>query len=142
MRQRLAGFTGGSGRFVGGSADTMYLPGHLRADFLDVLGTFLQTNCFLEIVCYSASFSACAFDDYGLQVLPTTLHLILPVGEEMVFVDHWWNNPPPWNTSYVRQKWEEGYEVDSFHSFHWSVTPDYTFVFSRLIKIIVSPVQG
>ncbi|KAJ7090495.1 hypothetical protein C8R44DRAFT_720213 [Mycena epipterygia] len=108
MRQRLDGFTGGAGHLVGGSADTMYLPGHLRTDFLDVLGTFLQTNCFLEIA------------------LPTTLHLILPVDEEMVFVDHWWNQPSPssTNTSFVRYKWEEGYEVDSLHSFHWGDVQD------------------
>ncbi|KAJ7764132.1 hypothetical protein DFH07DRAFT_916931 [Mycena maculata] len=101
MRQRLEGFIDGPGHLVGGSADTMYLPGFLRGDFLDVLGIFLQTDCFLEIA------------------LPTTLHLILPVGEEMVWVDHWWKNPPPWNTKYVLGKWDEGYEVDSFHSFHW-----------------------
>jgi hypothetical protein len=57
MRQRLDGFTNGAGHLVGGSADTVYLPSHLRADFLDVLGTFLQTDCFLEIVCHSLSFS-------------------------------------------------------------------------------------
>ncbi|KAJ7662887.1 hypothetical protein B0H17DRAFT_952953 [Mycena rosella] len=101
MRARLEGFVGAPGRLMGGSADTMYLPGHLRADFLDVLGTFLQTDCFLEIA------------------VPTTLHLILPVGDEIVWVDHWWKHPPPWNTTYVRDLWAEGYEVDSFHSFHW-----------------------
>ncbi|KAJ7912217.1 hypothetical protein B0H13DRAFT_2660188 [Mycena leptocephala] len=108
MRKRLEGFTGGAGHLVGGSADTMYLPGHLRADFLDVLGTFLQTDCFLEIA------------------LPTTVHLVLPVDEEIAFVDHWWNqpSPSPTNTSFVRQKWEEGYEVDSLHSFHWGDIQD------------------
>lgn len=50
MLKRLEGLVGGSGHFIGGSVDTMYLPGHLRAEFLDVLGTFLQTECFLEIV--------------------------------------------------------------------------------------------
>ncbi|KAF7302294.1 hypothetical protein MIND_00796800 [Mycena indigotica] len=101
MRDRLEGLTGGEYRLIGGSSDTMYLPGHLRADFLDVLGTFLRTECFLEIA------------------LPTTLHMILPVDEEIVWVDHWWKNPPPWNTTYVRDLWAQGYEVDSFHSFHW-----------------------
>ncbi|KAJ7183899.1 hypothetical protein C8R46DRAFT_1186759 [Mycena filopes] len=106
MRQRLEGFIGGPGHLIGGSADTLYLPGHLRSPFLDVLGTFLQTDCFLEIA------------------VPTTLHLILPVGEEIAWVDHWWKHPPPWNTTYVREKWDEGYEVDSFHSFHWGDTQD------------------
>jgi hypothetical protein len=45
--------------------------------------------------------------------------MILPEGEEIVWVDHWWKHPPPWNTTYVRDLWEDGYEVDSFHSFHW-----------------------
>ncbi|KAJ7033236.1 hypothetical protein C8F04DRAFT_1104983 [Mycena alexandri] len=106
MRQRLEGFIGGPGHLVGGSADTLYLPGHLRTPFLDVLGTFLQTDCFLEIA------------------VPTTLHLILPEDEDIVWVDHWWKHPPPWNTTYVREKWEEGYEVDSFHSFHWGDMQD------------------
>ncbi|KAJ6600356.1 hypothetical protein DFH09DRAFT_901417 [Mycena vulgaris] len=106
MRARLEGLIGMPGHLIGGSADTMYLPDHLRADFLDVLGTFLETNCFLEIA------------------LPTTLHLILPEGEELVWVDHWWKQPPPWNTTYVRDLWAEGYEVDSFHSFHWGDIQD------------------
>ncbi|KAJ7478909.1 hypothetical protein FB451DRAFT_1450504 [Mycena latifolia] len=101
MRARLEDLVSGPGHLVGGSADTMYLPGHLRNDFLDVVGTFLQTDCFLEIA------------------LPTTLHLILPEDEDIVWVDHWWKTPPPWNTTYVRDLWAEGYEVDSFHSFHW-----------------------
>jgi hypothetical protein len=127
MRKRLEGFTGGAGHLVGGSADTMYLPGHLRADFLDVLGTFLQTDCFLEIVCHSQSFSLFlvrVMTMICIQALPTTVHLVLPVDEEIAFVDHWWNQPSPFptNTSFVRQKWEEGYEVDSLHSFHWSVS--------------------
>jgi hypothetical protein len=53
-RARLEALVGAPGRMLGGSADTMYLPGHLRADFLDVLGTFLQTDCFLEIVRFVA----------------------------------------------------------------------------------------
>ncbi|KAJ7614481.1 hypothetical protein FB45DRAFT_937039 [Roridomyces roridus] len=101
MRQRFEGLVGAPGRLLSGSADTVYLPAHLRADFLDTLGTFLMTECFLEIV------------------VPTTMHLILPVDEDIAFVDHWWKTEPPLNTSYVRQKWEEGYEVDSFHTFHW-----------------------
>jgi hypothetical protein len=56
-----------------------------------------------------------------LQVLPTTMHLILPEGEDIVFVDHWWMNDPPFNTTFIRQKWEEGFEVDTFHTFHWLV---------------------
>ncbi|KAJ6606832.1 hypothetical protein B0H10DRAFT_2074586 [Mycena sp. CBHHK59/15] len=104
MRRRLESLIGAPERFVGGSADTMYIPGHLRNDFLDVVGTFLLTNCFLEIV------------------LPTTLHLILPAEEDIVFLDHWWIHKPPYNTSFVRQKWEEGFEVDSLHTFHWGDT--------------------
>ncbi|KAJ7129867.1 hypothetical protein C8R43DRAFT_673819 [Mycena crocata] len=106
MRQRLERLIGAPGHLIGGSADTLYLPGHLRADFLDVVGTFLQTDCFLEIV------------------LPTALHMILPLNEEIIWVDHWWKHPPPWNTTYVRDLWEEGYEVDSFHSFHWGDIQD------------------
>ncbi|KAJ7252611.1 hypothetical protein C8J57DRAFT_1661716, partial [Mycena rebaudengoi] len=101
MRQRLETLTGAPERFVGGSSDTAYVPGHLRDDLLDVVGTFLLTNCFFEIA------------------LPTTLHMILPDGEDIVFVDHWWMSDPPFNTSFIRQKWEEGFEVDTFHTFHW-----------------------
>ena len=50
MRNRLQGLTGASDRFIGGSVDTIYIPGHLRDDLLDTLATFLQTSCFLEIV--------------------------------------------------------------------------------------------
>ncbi|KAJ7251276.1 hypothetical protein C8J57DRAFT_671921 [Mycena rebaudengoi] len=101
MRQRLETLSGAPERLIGGSADTMYFPSRLRDDFLDVVGTFLMTSCFLEIV------------------LPTTMHLILPEGEDIVFVDHWWMNDPPFNTTFIRQKWEEGFEVDTFHTFHW-----------------------
>lgn len=31
----------------------------------------------------------------------------------------WWIYQPPFNASFVRQKWAEGYEVDTFHTFHW-----------------------
>lgn len=31
----------------------------------------------------------------------------------------WWIWQPPLNASFVRQKWEEGLEVDTFHTFHW-----------------------
>jgi hypothetical protein len=31
----------------------------------------------------------------------------------------WWIWQPPFNASFVRQKWEEGFEVDTFHTFHW-----------------------
>jgi hypothetical protein len=50
MRMRLEGLIGRPRDLIGGSADTMYLPGHLRADLRDMLGTFLETDCFLEIV--------------------------------------------------------------------------------------------
>jgi len=51
--------------------------------------------------------------------MPTTLHMILPEGENIAYVDHWWSNDPPFDTTLIRQKWKEGYEVDTFHSFHW-----------------------
>lgn len=50
MRDRLQNLTGGPERFIGGSVDTMFIPGHLREDLLDTLATFLETSCFLEIV--------------------------------------------------------------------------------------------
>jgi hypothetical protein len=50
MRDRLNELTGAPDRFIGGSADTVYIPGHLRDSFLHVLGLFLDTDCFLEIV--------------------------------------------------------------------------------------------
>ncbi|KAJ6514142.1 hypothetical protein DFH09DRAFT_1374069 [Mycena vulgaris] len=106
MRARIEDLVGMPGHLIGGSADTMYVPGQLHADLLDVLGTFLQTDCFLEIA------------------LPTTLHLIVPEGQEIVWVDHWWNHPPPCNTTFVRDLWADGYEVDSFHSFHWGDIQD------------------
>ncbi len=50
QRDRLAGLTGEHNRFIGGSADTMYIPGRHRDTFMSTLALFLQTNCFLEIV--------------------------------------------------------------------------------------------
>lgn len=73
---------------------------------MDVLGLFLETTCFLEIAA------------------PTTLHLVVPPHESILFVDHWWIYQPPFNASFVRQKWEEGYEVDTFHTFHWGERGD------------------
>ncbi|KII90860.1 hypothetical protein PLICRDRAFT_548746 [Plicaturopsis crispa FD-325 SS-3] len=101
MRTRLAAMTNGTTRLIGGSADTMYIPGKHRDDFLDVLGTFLATDCFLEIA------------------TPTALHLVAPRAEDILFVDHWWIWTPPLNATFVREKWEEGLEVDTFHTFHW-----------------------
>ncbi|EGN97990.1 hypothetical protein SERLA73DRAFT_182800 [Serpula lacrymans var. lacrymans S7.3] len=101
MRKRLELFTDGVTRFIGGSADTLYIPGRHRQNFLDVLGLFLETDCFLEIA------------------TPTAVHLVVPLDEPILYVDHWWIFQPPFNASFVRQKWEEGYEVDTFHTFHW-----------------------
>ncbi|KAG2060609.1 hypothetical protein BDR06DRAFT_979380 [Suillus hirtellus] len=101
LRERLAAFTNGETRLIGGSADTMYIPGRHRRIFMEVLSLFLETTCFLEIA------------------VPTTLHLVAPRHEPILFVDHWWIYQPPFNASFVRQKWEEGYEVDTFHTFHW-----------------------
>jgi hypothetical protein len=70
MRERLAMFTNGELRFIGGSQDTLYIPNRLRQDFMDVLALFLETDCFSEIA------------------IPTTVHLVLPPGETTLFVDH------------------------------------------------------
>ena len=125
QRDRLAALTGERNRFIGGSADTMYIPGRHRDTFMSTLALFLQTDCFLEIAA------------------PTALHLALPPDEEILFVDHvcavvhfttsflwikltcvfpppqWWIWQPPFDTEFVRGQWAQGREVDSFHSFHW-----------------------
>ena len=126
QRDRLAALTGERNRFIGGSADTMYIPGRHRDTFMSTLALFLQTDCFLEIAA------------------PTALHLALPRDEEILFVDHvrteytlppvfvdrqltrlrflppqWWIWQPPFDTEFVRGQWAQGREVDSFHSFHW-----------------------
>ncbi|KAA1469962.1 hypothetical protein DENSPDRAFT_654147 [Dentipellis sp. KUC8613] len=101
LRQRLAEYTEGKTRFIGGSADTMYIPGRHRETFMETLGIFLETDCFLEIA------------------TPTVLHLVVPPGEKILFVDHWWIWEPPLNATFVRNKWNEGFEVDTFHTFHW-----------------------
>lgn len=101
QRDRLAALTRERNRLIGGSADTMYIPGRHRDTFMSTLALFLQTNCFLEIA------------------TPTALHLALPPDEEILFVDHWWIWQPPFDTDFVRGQWAQGREVDSFHSFHW-----------------------
>jgi len=101
QRDRLAALTGAHDRFIGGSADTMYIPGRHRETFMSTLALFLQTNCFLEIAA------------------PTTLHLVLPPHEGILYVDHWWIWEPPFNTDFVRGQWAQGREVDTFHTFHW-----------------------
>lgn len=70
QRRRLQMFLDGKTRFIGGSADTMYIPGRHREIFMDTLGLFLETQCFLEIA------------------TPTTLHLVVPPDEPILFVDH------------------------------------------------------
>ena len=70
QRDRLAALTGERDRLIGGSADTMYVPGRHRETFMSVLGSFLRTDCFLEIAA------------------PTALHLALPPGEDVLYVDH------------------------------------------------------
>ncbi|KAI5121401.1 hypothetical protein M0805_003173 [Coniferiporia weirii] len=102
MRTRLAHrFTHDETRYIGGSADTLYIPARLAPGFIEVLGTFLETDCFLEIA------------------VPTAVHLIVPEGENILFVDHWWIWEPPFNASFVRDVWARGMEVDTFHTFHW-----------------------
>lgn len=70
MRERLASLTDGETRLIGGSADTLYIPNRYKADFVEILGLFLETNCFLEIA------------------TPTTVHLVLAPGDRIQFVDH------------------------------------------------------
>ena len=70
MRERLATFTEGQTRFIGGSQDTLYIPNRHKKEFMDVLGLFLETDCFSEIA------------------VPTTVHLVLPSDETTLFVDH------------------------------------------------------
>ena len=70
QRDRLAALTGQHDRFIGGSADTMYIPGRHRDTFMSVLALFLQTDCFLEIAA------------------PTALHLALPRDEDILYIDH------------------------------------------------------
>ena len=91
----------GTTRFVGGSADTLFIPGVHAPLFMEVLGAFLETDCFMEIA------------------IPTALHLVLPVNERMLYVDHWWIWQPPFSAEFVRKQWRNGYEVDTFHTFHW-----------------------
>lgn len=69
MRTNLATLTNGT-RFMGGSSDTIYIPGRYSKDFMHVLGLFLETNCFLEIA------------------TPTALHLVVPPEDLIQFVDH------------------------------------------------------
>jgi hypothetical protein len=45
--------------------------------------------------------------------------LILPEDTKIAYTDHWRTNDPPFDTTFIREKWAEGYEVDSFHTFHW-----------------------
>ncbi|KAF7979672.1 hypothetical protein HWV62_41667 [Athelia sp. TMB] len=101
QRARLAAFNDGETRLLGGSSDTIYIPGKHRETFLSTLALFLETDCFLEIA------------------TPTTVHLTVPLDEPILFVDHWWIWDPPFNADFVRQKWAEGKEVDTFHTYHW-----------------------
>lgn len=70
MRDNLARLNHGQTRLIGGSVDTLYIPGRHRSAFMDVLALFLETDCFLEIA------------------TPTTVHLVVPPGEPIQFVDH------------------------------------------------------
>ncbi|THH11027.1 hypothetical protein EW145_g935 [Phellinidium pouzarii] len=102
MRKRMARrFTHNTTRYIGGSADTLYIPARLTPSFIDVLAMFLETNCFLEIA------------------VPTAVHLVIPEDENILFVDHWWIWDPPFNASFVREAWSNDMEVDTFHTFHW-----------------------
>lgn len=70
MRENLARKTNGTTRLLGGSADTLYIPGRHKDAFMDILGMFLETDCFLEIA------------------VPTAVHLVLPPDEPILYVDH------------------------------------------------------
>ena len=70
MRENLARKTNGTTRLLGGSADTLYIPGRHKDAFMWILGMFLETDCFLEIA------------------VPTTVHLVLPPDEPILYVDH------------------------------------------------------
>ena len=70
QRLRLSAYLDGETRFIGGSVDTLYIPGRYRERLLHTLGLFLETNCFLEIA------------------LPTVLHLVVPFDDEILYVDH------------------------------------------------------
>ncbi|VDC00748.1 unnamed protein product [Peniophora sp. CBMAI 1063] len=106
QRLRLAAYLDGETRFIGGSVDTLYIPGRHYERLMHTLGLFLETNCFLEIA------------------LPTVLHLVVPFDEEILYVDHHWIWYPPFNGDFVRQQWREGFEVDTFHTFHWGDTQE------------------
>jgi hypothetical protein len=90
MRQHLSSLIGNETRLVGGSSDTVYFPrgfcvyskstsaitiftpfiDRYYASMKEILGLFLETNCFLEIA------------------LPTVIHLIVHPGDHIQFVDH------------------------------------------------------
>jgi hypothetical protein len=70
QRSRLSLYLGGQTRFIGGSVDTLYIPGQHRDTLMDTLALFLETNCFLEIA------------------LPTVVHLTVPYNEDILYVDH------------------------------------------------------
>ncbi|KAJ1304510.1 hypothetical protein OPQ81_005655 [Rhizoctonia solani] len=100
-RSQLAALTNGELRMVGGSADTLYVPGYLRDPFLETLDLFLDTDCFLEIA------------------VPTAVHLVRPPSQKISFVDHWWIWEEPLNATFVRNRWADGYEVDTFHKYQF-----------------------
>jgi len=62
--------TNGTTRLIGGSADTIYIPGRHRQVFMDTLALFLSTDCFLEIA------------------TPTVVHLVNPPEDPILYVDH------------------------------------------------------
>ncbi|KAI0317777.1 hypothetical protein OF83DRAFT_98452 [Amylostereum chailletii] len=101
QRARLASYFNGEKRFIGGSVDTLYIPGHHREKLMETLGLFLETNCFFEIA------------------LPTAVHLVVPAEEDILYVDHHWIWYPPFDGEFVRKQWKVGLEVDTFHTFHW-----------------------
>ena len=120
-RSTLRQLTSGELRMIGGSADTLYLPGYLRESFLETLDPFLDTDCFLEIA------------------VPTAVHLVRPASQKITFIDHvrtnsafftrsptdklfqWWIWEEPLNATFVRNQWNSGYEVDTFHKYQFGV---------------------
>ncbi|KAF7356317.1 hypothetical protein MVEN_00964000 [Mycena venus] len=96
LRQNLAEYHHYETWLVGGFADTVYIPHRYAQSFRDTLAIFLETTCFLEIGA------------------PTTLHLVNPRHEPILFVDHWWIWVEPLSATFVRNKWAAGFEVDTF----------------------------
>ncbi|KAJ7029402.1 hypothetical protein C8F04DRAFT_1187800 [Mycena alexandri] len=63
-------------------SDTVYIPGKHAKAFWETLGMFLETTCFLGIA------------------TPTSLHLVAPRDEPILFLGHWWIWQEPLSTEF------------------------------------------